>query len=145
MNSITIRDMKPGDLEAVAALSAELGYPSSREDIARRFDPMRSRTDHAMMVAVTPEGSVAGWIQVHPVHTLESDPYAEIGGLVVGERFRRHGAGRALVAEAERRAREQGFALIRVRSNVVRPEAHRFYPGVGFELVKTQHTYGKAL
>jgi GNAT superfamily N-acetyltransferase len=145
MTSIHIRAMTRSDIDDVAGLSGELGYPSSRDDIARRFDRMCSKADHAMLVAVSPEGTVAGWIQVHPVHTLESEAYAEIGGLVVGVRFRRHGAGRALVAEAEHWAREQGFALIRVRSNVVRPEAHRFYPGVGFELVKTQHTYGKAL
>jgi GNAT superfamily N-acetyltransferase len=145
MESITVRWMTQNDLHAVAELSGELGYPSSREDVARRFDLLRSRVDHAMLVAETAEGRIAGWIQVHPVHTLETDATAEIGGLVVGASFRRHGAGRALVAGAERWAREQGFARIRVRSNVVRPEAHRFYPGVGYELLKTQHTYGKAL
>src|SRR5262245_14683680 len=139
---ITIRTMTPSDVDDVARLSGELGYPSSREDVARRFDRMRSKSDHAMLVAETAEGLVAGWVQIHPVHTLESDAYAEIGGLVVGQSFRRHGAGRALVAAAERWAREQGFARIRVRSNVVRTEAHRFYPGVGYELLKTQHTYG---
>ena len=145
MTSITNRTMTTSDVDDVARLSGELGYPSTREEIARRFNGMRSKADHAMLVAETAEGRVAGWIQVHPVHTLESDAYAEIGGLVVGASLRRHGAGRALVAAAERWAREQGFARIRVRSNVVRPEAHRFYPGVVYELVKTQHTYGKAL
>jgi GNAT superfamily N-acetyltransferase len=143
--SITVRWMTPDDLAAAAELSAQLGYPSTAEAIARRFARIRSEADHAVLVAETGDGKVVGWLHIHPVHTMESDSYAEIGGLVVDQRVRRQGAGRALVAEAERWAREQGFDRIRVRSNIVRTEAHAFYPGVGFELVTTQHTYGKPL
>jgi GNAT superfamily N-acetyltransferase len=143
--SISVRWMNPDDLGAVTELSAQLGYPATAEEIGTRFRRIRSEADHALLVAVSKEQKVVGWIHVHPVHTLESDSYAEIAALVVDERLRRQGAGRALVAEAEKWAREQGFSRIRVRSNIVRSEAHQFYPGVGFELVKTQHTYGKPL
>ena len=145
MKGLRVRWMTPADLAAVAGLCAQLGYPCTLGDLARRFDRIRSEADHAMLVAELADESVAGWIHVHPVHTIESDSYAEIGGLVVDERCRRQGAGRALVAEAEKWAREQGFGRLRVRSNIVRPEAHAFYPGLGFELMKTQHTYGRTL
>jgi GNAT superfamily N-acetyltransferase len=143
--AISIRWMNPDDLAAVTGLSAQLGYPATLDEIGKRFRRIRSEADHALLVAVSQEQKVVGWIHVHPVHTLESDSHAEIAALVVDEGVRRQGAGRALVAEAEKWAREQGFGRLRVRSNIVRNEAHRFYPGIGFELVKTQHTYGKPL
>jgi GNAT superfamily N-acetyltransferase len=145
MKGMNVRWMTSADLAAVADLCAQLGYPCSLGDLVRRFDRIRSEADHAMLVAQFEDETILGWIHVHPVHTLESDSYVEIGGLVVDERRRRQGAGRSLIAEAERWAREQGFGRIRVRSNIVRPEAHAFYPGVGYELVKTQHTYGRTL
>jgi len=145
MTSIVVRGMTPDDLSAVAELSAQLGYPCSRDDVARRFERIRSDRDHALLVAERGDLRIAGWIHLYLVHTLESDSCAEIGGLVVDEHLRRQGAGRALVAEAERWARGRGLGRIRVRSNILRSEAHRFYPGIGYELRKTQHTYGKTL
>ena len=38
----------------------------------------------------------------------------------------------------------QTYAVF-LRSNVARPEAHAFYPALGFERSKTQHVYRKAL
>ena len=38
-----------------------------------------------------------------------------------------------------------GVRKLRVRSNVVRDEAHRFYPALGFNLAKTQACYDTEL
>jgi len=46
---------------------------------------------------------------------------------------------------AEQWARVHGFALMRVRSNVVRERAHRFYEREGYARVKTQAVFRKAL
>lgn len=56
---------------------------------------------------------------------------------------RRSGVGRALVAVAEQWTRERGLDTLFLRSNIVRPEAHAFYPGLGFARTKTQHVYSK--
>ena len=64
-----------------------------------------------------------------------------IVGLVVGERHRRHGVGRALVKAVTEWTRKLGHTTIRVRSNAARVEAHDFYPALGFERTKTQHAY----
>src|SRR4051812_21197815 len=132
MSTITIRRMVEADLSAVAELAGPWGYPSTREQIERRFRDLLAGSDHALFVAAPADGGTAGWIHVHALYSLESDSCAEIGGLIVDGRRRRQGAGRALVGEAERWARERGFRKIRVRSNVLRTEAHVFYPALGF-------------
>jgi GNAT superfamily N-acetyltransferase len=90
-------------------------------------------------------GAVIGWLQAHAGSSVESGLKVEIVGLVVAGMARRAGVGRALVAEAERWARDRSADTLVVRSNVRRAESHRFYPAVGFSLAKTQHVYSKQL
>lgn len=137
--------MEASQLPAVAQLSDQLGYPVDLSSLERRFSRVISQADHAVWVAVNQAEEVVGWLHVHAQWLLESEPYAEIGGLVVDARARRTGAGRALVAEALAWARRQGFAKLRVRSNAQRVESHQFYPAVGFSRVKTSHTYERLL
>lgn len=76
---------------------------------------------------------------------MESDPHAEIGGLVVDERHRDAGIGRLLLEQAEAWARAKGCGTIRLRSNIIRKEAHQFYLNVGYSNNKTQHAFAKTL
>ncbi|MBK9071799.1 MAG: GNAT family N-acetyltransferase [Myxococcales bacterium] len=138
--SVKVRPMRIEDVSRVSELSAELGYPVAVEVLERRFARIVENAAQALFVAAI-DGRVAGWIHIHPQWLLESEPYAEIGGLVVSKDARRRGAGRALVLEAQRWARTQGLARLRVRSNINRQEAHQFYPALGFAWVKTQHNY----
>jgi GNAT superfamily N-acetyltransferase len=137
--AVEIRPMRVDDLERVADLSRQLGYPVARNELEHRFSRIAD-AQQALFVAQS-AGRVIGWIQVHPLLLLESEPEAEIGGLVVDAVARRHGAGRALVLEARRWSRERGFRTLRVRSNAARDEAHHFYPALGFTRTKTQHNY----
>ena len=145
MNPLTLRAMADADLSRVAELSDLLGYPidlaALRENVAR----VRDLPDHGLFVAADPDLGIVGWTHVRTVHTVDSGSYAEISSLIVDSTCRRRGVGRALVEAVEGWARDRGFDQLRVRSNVVRPESHRFYPGVGLEHQKTQHVYGKRL
>ena len=76
---------------------------------------------------------------------VEAGDEAEVVGLVVDADARRTGTGRKLIAAAEDWARARGLRELFLRSNIVRPEAHAFYPALGFERSKTQHVYRKAL
>ena len=144
MAAVTVRPMGAGDLAQVAELSEQLGYPVSLEDLERRFSIIFPEKDHALFVAETADGRIAGWTHVYATPLLESPSFAEIGGLVVRAGSRRIGAGRALVEAADRWARSQGLGSLRVRSNVLRTEAHQFYPACGFKRIKTQHNYERA-
>ena len=143
--SVNIRPMRDGDPEAVARLAGELGYPAAAGDIATRLAALSARSGDALFVAESPTGEVLGWIHVSEEATLTDGPIAEIHGLVVDTRFRSRGIGRALVAEAERWAISRGCPRVRVRSRIVREDAHRFYRARGYGVEKTQHVFSKPL
>ena len=100
---------------------------------------------HRFYVAVLPETGVAGWIHFFLHKVVESDLRVEIAGLVVDETCRGRGVGKALMSRAEEWAREQGCRAVSLRSNVVRQEAHGFYQGLGYTILKTQHAFRKNL
>lgn len=137
--------MEDKDVEGVALLSEAFGYPSTPKEIEARFQGIKDDRDHAIFVALRDETDVVGWIHVFGRYTLGSDPSAEIAGIVVHPGYRRSGYGQALMAEAEKWAVERGFAEVRLRSGTSRPEAHKFYPSLGYDALKTQQMYRKKL
>ena len=139
------RRMEPGDLDRVGELSEQLGYPVDPRPLRARFDRLSADASQALFVALDGADRVVGWINVQPRWLLEADPFAEIIALVVDARVRRQGIGRGLVTAAETWARTAGFERLRVRSNVTRAESHDFYLSLGFERLKTQHTYLRRL
>ncbi len=137
--------MTPGDARAVAGLSTQLGYPATARQIDRRLRALADASGSALFVAEDEDEGVAGWLHVRGNHLVESDPFAEIAGLVVDAGARRRGVGQALVAAAERWARSRRYARVRVRSNVRREGARAFYLQLGYGIIKSQYTYDKAL
>src|SRR5579883_691721 len=129
--------MSIDDAAPVRELSAQLGYEASLETTRTRIEQLTAnRRNQAAFVAIV-NGDVAGWIEVAINFHLQSDPHAVIGGLVVREDMRSQGIGRRLVAEAEKWSRKQGITVLRVRSQIKREDAHRFYLREGFRQVKT--------
>ena len=143
--AVRVRTMTARDAADVAALSGQLGYPSTREEIERRFAAASRDPDAALFVAEGDEGRVAGWTHVVGRRFLETDAHAEITGLVVDARTRRRGVGQVLVSAAEDWARQRGYPTIRVRSNTARIEARPFYLKSGYEITKTQYVFRKSL
>jgi len=135
---MTIDPAVAADADAVAALSGELGYPSSASQIAARLAALPE--DHRVWVARADRG-VVGWIHAYVARHLVLDPYVEIGGLVVGEGNRGRGIGPRLIDQACAWARALGCDRVGVHSNVVRADAHRFYEREGFVLEKRQGVF----
>ena len=84
-----------------------------------------------------------GWIGGERRLSVETGTFWEITGLVVDAQSRRQGVASALVRSVETWALSQGAESLRVRSNVIRDASHRFYEGIGYARMKTQHTYTK--
>lgn len=142
-----IRTANAADAAELARLAVELGYPTTPAQAAARLAKIaEADIGAAVLVAESPGGaSLLGWVHVEPRVHLESEPFVEIGGLVVGARAHRTGVGRALMEAAESRARAAGFAVVRLRSNVVRESAHRFYDSIGYARAKQQIAFVKEL
>ena len=76
---------------------------------------------------------------------LAEGTYGEIASLVIAEAQRGRGIGRQLVEHAARWLREKGMIKLRVRCNVVRKGAHRFYDRLGFDESKSQKVFDRKL
>jgi GNAT superfamily N-acetyltransferase len=142
---VTIRRARASDAARLAALSGELGYPVSVEDLADRLARLSARDADVIFVAATAAGEVIGWLHGAEQELLESGRRCEILGLVVGEGARGRGVGRSLVEAVEAWARSRRLGRMTVRSNVARSDSHPFYERLGYARSKTQHAYRKTL
>ena len=141
----TIREMRGTDLEVVAELCKELGYPVPPEELKMRFALLSASKVHALFVAESPQKEIIGWAQVASSLALTAQIRCEIIGIVVTQTERRKGVGRKLVAHCEAWGKERNLGHIRVRSQALRESAHEFYNGLGYELKKIQNVFVKRL
>lgn len=143
-NGMAIVEMKLGDLEQVTRLGAQLGYPFSVDEIAKRFDVVSKLPTHKLFVAKV-GSSVTGWVHVNiESPSILSDTRAEISALVVDEKNRGKGVGRALMNAAEAWVISKNINLIRLRSNIIRNDAHKFYQQLGYVIKKSWHLFVKS-
>jgi GNAT superfamily N-acetyltransferase len=128
------------DAAGLAELSTQLGYRSTKEQVSARLrlldDPERE-----LLVAEAPGGAIAGFIDVHVQRVVESEPYGEVGGLVVRDDHRGSGLGRALLDAAAAWSRKRGLERLWIRANLARVGPHEFYEAVGCRTVKDQRVY----
>ena len=136
---MAVRVATISDASAIASLTIEPGYYATEAEMASRILKLLDESSAVFVSEL--DGAIAGWLHVCLVRRLIVEPFAEIGGLVVGEKFRRRGVGKALVEAAQRWAREQSVARLRVRTNQVREGAKAFYEHLGFQSVKSQAVF----
>ncbi len=134
-----IRDARAADAPSLADLSTQLGYPSTEAQVRERLcllcDPERT-----ILVADGPDG-IVGFIDVHVQRVVESEPYGEVGGLVVAAPHRGAGLGAALLAAAAGWSRAHGLGRLWIRANLARVGPHEFYEAIGCRVVKDQRVY----
>ena len=143
-SQIVVRAMEPGDAIAVAALCGTLGYQATVPDVITRFTALAASSRDQVFIASDGD-AIVGWVHAFVSMLIESDPFVEIGGLVVSDSMQRRAVGRLLMAQAEAWALARGCREVRLRSNIVRAGAHRFYESIGYRTLKTQYTFAKAL
>ena len=147
-SKLTIRRVKLADAEAVAALSGQLGYEASPEDLRQRISKLADCEDNQAVFVACMTGKDArlvGWIDVAITYHLQSEPFVLIGGLVVQDGLRGLGIGKRLCEEAEAWTRTRGISIVRVTSRSTRPDAHRFYLRDGYTEIKTSKVFEKLL
>jgi GNAT superfamily N-acetyltransferase len=130
----------PADASALVPLFAQLGYPNDAATIERR---LHSWTGDSGVLLAWIEKRIVGLVAVHISEHLLDGAMAEIAALVVDKKTRGRRIGAALLRGAESWAIGRGTRRIRVRSNVIREDAHRFYEREGYAPIKDQRVFEK--
>lgn len=139
-----IREAVPADAETLAEISREeLGYHCDTEMISRRLEELDKRRE-AVFLAVA-DGEVIGYIHVEEYKVLYCETMANYLGVAVSSRYRRMGAGTALIKAAEDWAFSRGITMMRLNSGSTRTGAHEFYRSMGYTDDKTQLHFLKKL
>jgi ribosomal protein S18 acetylase RimI-like enzyme len=138
---LTIRDVRPRDIETLVMLIGALGYEVTAPELRKRLALLKKTGQHAL---VADRGGAIGMLTTSMMHVLHRPrPVGRISMMVVAEAARGEGVGAALVAEAEARLKAAGCGLVEVTSNARRLRAHAFYERLGYE--RTSYRFAKPL
>jgi len=140
-----IRRASLDDATAIATLSDQLGYPSTERVVRACLSDLVKDGEHAVFIANGAANAVVGWIHVFRTKRVFTRSFAELGGMIVDEHCRGEGIGTQLLQAAEEWAQGASCSVIRIRTNVVRDQAHQFYQGLGYSLAKSQKVFVKSL
>jgi ribosomal protein S18 acetylase RimI-like enzyme len=139
--ALTIREAAPRDAEALAGLLGELGFPTPAKDIRARLAALSQAGEPPL---VADEDGPVGCLTWHVTPVLHRPTaVGRVTMLVVAERARGRGVGRALLEAAEERLAVAGCALVEVTSNIELGGAHEFYKRRGYR--RTSYRFVKAL
>jgi ribosomal protein S18 acetylase RimI-like enzyme len=138
--ALEIRSARASDVDALAPLFEQLGYPTDSPEIRARLEGLGN--DSKVFVAVTERG-LLGFVAVEISRDFIVGRRATILGLVVADGSRSEGIGAMLLDAAETWAFQRDAVVVSVRSNVVRDGAHRFYERQGYRRIKSQHVFEK--
>jgi ribosomal protein S18 acetylase RimI-like enzyme len=138
---LVIRDARPKDAEALAALIVALGYEVTPAEVKMRVATLNKAGHHILLAD---RGGVIGVLTTATTQVLHRPrPVGRISMMVVAESERGKGIGAALVTEAEARLKADGCGLVEVTSNAKRLRAHAFYRRLGYE--RTSYRFAKQL
>jgi len=138
---ILIRMARADDLDAVVALLVDDPLGAERETPGA--PAARCYTDAFAAMAADPnqdllivehEGVVAGYLELSFVQGLSRQGMlrAQIESVRIAPQLRGKGVGRQMFEAAFTRAEARGAAMIQLTTDKTRPDAIRFYEGLGF-------------
>jgi len=133
---MVIRTAQPDDFGPVTRLLERLGRPTvtprNRAAVKEVYNAQLTDPSTSHLVAVTGRDRVIGFCSLHFRTRLNHDRgQAWIPDVIVDEGERGRGVARALIGEAEKRARERGCFDLTLESSYARKEAHLLYVGAG--------------
>jgi GNAT superfamily N-acetyltransferase len=107
--TISIRPLSNTDITAAHLLLSELRSDLSHEALMAALS-IQKKSGYFLVGAFDPE--MVGVIGLRPVHTLARGWHIHIDDLVVTQRRRKQGVGKALLDFAENEARKKGFSSL---------------------------------
>jgi GNAT superfamily N-acetyltransferase len=131
----TIRPVEPADFDAVTELLELLGraeVTDDTRDTARAIWDRQLDDPSAEHLVAEEDGRVVGFCSLQFRERLNyATPQAWVPDLIVAERARQRGIGRALLEEALRLAAERECWNLTLESGYKRAEAHHLYRSLG--------------
>jgi GNAT superfamily N-acetyltransferase len=140
----TLRGLSAGDAPAVAALTVQLGYELDPGTAGDRIASVLDAEGHHAFGAFLDE-KLIGYLHCFDRPSIEKGRGLVVQALVVDETVRGTGAGRLLMAEAERLARELGCTAVSLSSGERRAGAHAFYERLGYLNASVSRFFTKIL
>ncbi|MCI5052104.1 MAG: GNAT family N-acetyltransferase [Simkaniaceae bacterium] len=148
MNEISFREPNAGDVESLASLMTQLGYPIEVDRMGKNIFKYLLLKNQKVWVAEC-NGQVVGCIAVAITHYFHREgAFLRIIAMVVDRTKRRMGIGKSLMQVAEDYAREKNCSHVELTSGVHRETlgSHRFYKSLGYTELSSQKKYfGKKL
>lgn len=141
---MVVRPVDEADIVPATALLAQLGYPMSEAEVARRLRIVRAAHSHRVWVA-DEGGQVIGLLHALFRPALDKPPEVVVQALVVDASRRSQGVGEQLMQVAEQWARESGSATVALYTGVERADTHRFYERLGYAKIATSQLMRKVL
>lgn len=141
---VNIRKIDKNDAQEINLLGVQLGYTQTIEQTQAQIESLAESPNDFIYLYQKNNITVA-WIHGFIAIRLESCPFAEIGGLVVDEKYRAQGIGTQLISAFIAWSKSKGIDKIRVRTNAKRLASHGFYENIGFVKNKEQKVFDKAI
>lgn len=123
------------DLEAIHQLTLQLGYPTSIENIQRRWQHIHQNPLCHTLV-IENQHRVIGYTGFIEQYSWEfDDGFIRVQAFVIDEAHRGQGIGKILMNAVEQEAKQRGLKRILLNSGnrAERYPAHAFYLSQGFE------------
>ncbi|RLL45439.1 GNAT family N-acetyltransferase [Oceanobacillus piezotolerans] len=130
-----IRKATAEDMDALTFLMGELGYPTTKKEMSRRFYNIEGSGWYNTLVAER-DGKVVGMIgMMLGMHYEKNANYVRVVALIVENSYRKQGIGAQLLDAAEQWGLEHDAITLVLNSGNrnEREDAHRFYTNKGFE------------
>jgi GNAT superfamily N-acetyltransferase len=141
---IRLRATPRADVPHCVPLLGQLGCEPTQDEAARRFAAVPTAQDHLLLVAET-GARVVGLLHAFARPALENPREAVVQAIVVDERSRGRGVGRALMAAAERWGTERCCHGVALSSTVARAPARAFYRTLGYRVSAASYVLRKDL
>lgn len=122
--AFTFRMADEGDVASILAIEeASMSNPWNEAAYSEAI-----RSDHAFVMVATEDDNIAGFA----VYYL-TPPECELPDIVVSERYRRRGLGKALLQESMKELKSRGIDTIYLEVRVSNMPARTLYTHIGFE------------
>ncbi|HWD86580.1 MAG TPA: GNAT family N-acetyltransferase [Mucilaginibacter sp.] len=134
--NIIVRNAGPEDIEDMALLMTQLGYPTSPREMRIRFESIASHPDYCTLIARAGDEIVGLAGLVKGLYYEYNGEYLRILAFVVKESGRKRGIGRVLLKACEQWGVSQGLnvAVLNSGNRAAREAAHAFYQKMGYKI-----------